>query len=133
MMRTTAVALLFALCGCNFAVKHPAVTAGVVAGTVALGTCELASNDDKQCFITSGAVGIGLALVAAGALWLGSEDEEAPTKSSAPPKIDWSKVPDTTPTEPTKAPPPPADAGAPAPDAGSAAPPPDAGVVPTDA
>jgi type IV secretory pathway VirB10-like protein len=78
-----------------------------------LGTCELASTDDKKCVITSGAVGVGLALVAGAALWLGSEDEPTPTQSP-PPKIDWTKVPDTTPKQPTKAPPPPPDAGAPA-------------------
>lgn len=131
MMRATSIALLFALCGCNFAVKHPATTAGVVAGTVALGTCELASNDDKKCLITSGAVGVGLALIAGVALWLGSEDEEVTTTSKPPPKIDWSKVPDTTPTEPTKAPAPPPDAGAPPPvDAPPPPPPVDAGVAP---
>ncbi len=133
MRRLPAIALLFSLCGCNFAVKHPAVTAGVVAGTVALGTCELASTDDKKCFITSGAVGVGLGLIAGGALWLGSEDEPAPVQQP-PPTIDWSKVPDTTPKQPTKPPPPlpPGDAGVPAttPDA---APPADAAGVPADA
>jgi hypothetical protein len=131
MMRATAIALLIALGGCAFAVKHPATTAGVVAGTVALGTCELASNDDKKCFITSGAVGLGLALVAAAALWLGSEDEPETTTAKPPPKTDWSQIPDTTPKEPTKAPPPPVDAGAPPPPVDAGAPPVDAG-APSD-
>ena len=126
MSKLAALALLVPLAGCAFAVKHPAVTGGVVAGTVAMGTCELATTSDTKCLITSGAVGVGLALITAGALWLGSEDEPTPTQSP-PPKIDWSKVPDTTPKEPTKAPPPPADAGVPVPDAPSV-PVPDAGV-----
>jgi hypothetical protein len=123
---------------CNFAVKHPAVTAGIVAGTTALVTCELASEDHKNCFMAGGAVGVGLALIAAVALWLGSEDEPAPTTSSEPPpKVDWDKIPDTTPKEPTKAPPqttPPPDAGVPA-DAPMPPPPPpsDAGAPASDA
>lgn len=120
--RLLVVALLSQL-SCKFAVQHPAATAGIAAGTTALVTCELASEDHKNCAIAGGAVGLGLALVAALALWLGSEDEAAPVTSEPPPKIDWSKVPDTTPTQPTQAPPPPVDAGTP-PDAG--APPPDA-------
>ncbi|MBA3398285.1 MAG: hypothetical protein H0T89_37005 [Deltaproteobacteria bacterium] len=102
---TILAALLAATPSCAFAVKHPAITAGAVAGTVALTTCELASSDHGRCFLTSGAVGIGLALIAGVALWLGSEDEVVTTSEPAP-KIDWEKVPDTTPAEPTKAPPP---------------------------
>jgi hypothetical protein len=116
MIKLLVVAALALSLSCNFAVKHPAVTAGIVAGTTGLVTCELASEDHKPCFIAGGAVGVGLALVAAFALWLGSEDEpEAPAASSEPPpKVDWDKIPDTTPTEPTKAPPaPPPDAGVP--------------------
>ena len=118
---------------CNFAVKHPAATAGIVAGSVALVTCELASEDHKNCFIASGAVGVGLWLVAGIALWLGTEDEPATTTSSdPPPKVDWNKIPDTTPKEPTKAPPPPADAGVPV-EPVPVSPPTDAGAPPSDA
>ena len=104
-MKALLVASVLFVASCNFAVKHPAATAGIVAGSVALVTCELASEDHKTCPIAAGAVGLGLALVAAGALWLGSEDEPEPTKDETPQKVDWSKVPDTTPKEPTKAPP----------------------------
>lgn len=101
---------LFAALGtapaCSFAVKHPAATAGVVAGTLALGTCELASEEHGSCLITSGAVGVGLAIVAGVALWLGSEDAPASATDGAPPaKVDWEKIPDTTPAQPTTAPP----------------------------
>lgn len=110
-----AIALLLSLSTCNFAVKHPATTAGIVAGTVALTTCELAAENHKNCFIAGGAVGLGLALIAGFALWLGTEDEPAPAASAEPPpKVDWNKIPDTTPTQPTKPPPPPpGDAGVP--------------------
>jgi hypothetical protein len=127
------IAALLVQLSCNFAVKHPAITAGIVGGSVALVTCELASEDHKNCFIAGGAVGLGLALIAGFALWLGTEDEPAPTTSSdPPPKVDWDKIPDTTPKEPTKAPPQtaPPDAGvgdAPLP------PPPDAGAPVSDA
>lgn len=128
--RLLSIALVAALVlslSCNFAVKHPAATAGIVAGSVALTTCELASEDHKNCFIAGGAVGAGLWLLAAVALFLGSEDEPTTTAAEPPPKVDWSKVPDTTPTEPTKAPPPPPPAGSAPVDAGVPdAPPPDA-------
>ena len=130
MSKLLVVIALASSLSCNFAVKHPAVTAGVVAGSTGLVTCELASEDHKPCFIAGGAVGIGLALVATFALWLGTEDEPATTTTSEPPPtVDWDKVPDTTPKEPTKAPPAPPDAGVPAVDA----PAPDAGAPPPDA
>lgn len=62
--------------GCGFAVRHPAVTAGLVVGTLTLGTCELESPEHRQCFAAAGAAGAALGLIAAGALWLGSSDEE---------------------------------------------------------
>jgi hypothetical protein len=131
MKRLLVIALVSQL-SCKFAVEHPAATAGIAAGTTALVTCELASEDHKNCAIAGGAVGLGLALVAGLALWLGSEDEAAPTTSEPAPRIDWSKVPDTTPKQPTQAPPPavPPDAGAPV----DVSPPPaDAGVPLSDA
>jgi type IV secretory pathway VirB10-like protein len=133
MIRVLVVSALALSLSCNFAVKHPAITAGVVAGTTGLVTCELASEDHKPCFIAGGAVGVGLALVAAFALWLGSEDEPAaPATSEPPPQVDWDKVPDTTPKEPTKAPPLP-DAGVPDAPPADAPPPGDAGAPASDA
>jgi hypothetical protein len=128
MKRLLVIALISQL-SCKFAVEHPATTAGLAAGTTALVTCELASEDHKNCAIAGGAVGLGLALVAGLALWLGSEDEAAPTTSEPAPRIDWSKVPDTTPKQPTRAPPAPPDAGAPV----DVPPPVDAGALLSDA
>jgi len=68
--------LLGSLGSCGFAVKHPAITAGIVGGSVALGSCELASADQKSCFAISGSVGVGLAVITAVALWLGYEDAD---------------------------------------------------------
>lgn len=122
-MRKLLVIALLSQLSCKFAVQHPAATAGIAAGATAFVTCELAAEDHKNCAIAGGAVGVGLAAVAWLALWLGSEDEPAPTTSEPPPQVDWSQVPDTTPTQPTQAPPPlPPDAGVPPADA----PPPDA-------
>ncbi len=86
-MRPVALALAFSLCGCNFAVTHPAITGGIVAGTVALGSCELAASDARSelggvhyptCFAVAAVAGVGLALITGVALWLGSEDEASP-------------------------------------------------------
>ena len=130
MRRAVTVALLISLHslfgapGCGFAVKHPAVTAGVVVGTIGLGTCELASSDHKACFGIAGGAGIAIALITAAALWLGYEDAEpapvedpsnlqpgpvyVPTPDQTPaPTLPAPKLPAPTPTptpEPTPAP-----------------------------
>jgi hypothetical protein len=72
------VASLVLCAGCKLAVKHPAITAGTVAGTLALGSCELASSEHAKCFAISGGGGLAIGLLAAFALWLGTEDEAAP-------------------------------------------------------
>jgi hypothetical protein len=63
--------------GCGFAVRHPAVTAGTVVGSMTLGTCELASSEHRSCFLASGVAGMTIGLIAAGALWLGSTGEDS--------------------------------------------------------
>jgi hypothetical protein len=131
MRRVVTVALLTSLLsapGCAMAVKHPAVTAGVVVGTLGLGTCELASSDQKACFGISGAAGIGMALITAAALWLGYEDAEpAPAQAADPSNLAPGPVyvpsPDQTPAPAKPAPPPPAPAPAPAPAPSDPAPP----------
>ncbi|MEJ7599840.1 MAG: hypothetical protein WKG01_18185 [Kofleriaceae bacterium] len=126
-MRAVAIALLISLSSCNFAVKHPAVTAGIVGGTVALGSCELASGDQKACFVFSGSAALFLGLVVAGALWLGTYDEEAapttaPGQPAAPPPepepapdhdLDPEPPPAPPVTPPVEPPPPPAPPVAP--------------------
>jgi hypothetical protein len=115
------------LVSCNFAVKHPAVTAGVVAGTIALGSCELASSDHQSCFAISGGGGLAIGVITAVALWIGYEDDATPGVSNdteATPVVDPTNLPPAT-DGPRKLPPvphtglppatdwqPPVDAGA---------------------
>jgi hypothetical protein len=96
--------------GCGFAVRHPGVTAGVVAGTMTLGTCELATDEHSKCFMASGGAGAALGLIAAVALWLGSPGEEPilqpPPEPLPPPRRPAQRRPDApttlaTPTMPT--------------------------------
>jgi hypothetical protein len=91
--RTTALLLAGALAagpssGCAFAVDHPAVTAGVLGGTLGLATCKLASDDLGGCLAVGGGAGGFLALVAATALWLGGDGHTAPTEETAQPLPD---------------------------------------------
>ena len=74
--------------GCGFAVRHPAVTAGLVVGTLTLGTCELESSEHGRCFAAAGAAAAVLGLIAGGALWLGSTGDDSilqPVPDPAPP------------------------------------------------
>lgn len=61
--------------GCKFAVQHPAITAGIVGGTVGLGTCEMADGTQKQCFAVAGAAGLGLGLITGLAMLLGGNGD----------------------------------------------------------
>ena len=74
--------------GCSFAVDHPAITAGIVGGTLGLATCKLASDDLGACLAVGGGAGAFLGLVAAGALWLGGDGHTAPTEDLAQPLPD---------------------------------------------
>jgi hypothetical protein len=59
--------------GCESAVKHPAITAGIVGGTLGFTTCKLGSDNNVACLgVTAGAAAF-LGLVAATALWLGGD------------------------------------------------------------
>lgn len=93
-MTRTAVAAALALAlavpagGCGFAVRHPAITAGIVGGTLGLSTCELAGADHKACLLVGGGTAAFLGLVAATALWLGSTGEDSilqPPPDTEPP------------------------------------------------
>lgn len=71
--------------GCASAVKHPAITAGIVAGTLGLGTCKLASDNTAACFAVGGGAGAFLGLVTATALWLGGDGNTVMTEDPAQP------------------------------------------------
>lgn len=117
----TITAATLATSGCEFAVRRPAVTTGLVTGTIALGTCELASSEHLQCFGVSGAAGVGIGLITALAIWLGYEDADPATTN-----------PDGTPAvDPTNLPP--APVFVPGEGSGSAAPPPAPPVEPPPA
>jgi hypothetical protein len=80
MDRPTAAALLaIALAaglpsaGCESAVKHPAITAGIIGGTLGFTTCKLGSDNLGACVAVSGGTAAFLGLVAAAALWLGGD------------------------------------------------------------
>jgi len=79
------VATLPSAAGCGFAVKHPAITAGVVGGALALGTCKLASDDYGACFAVGGGAGAFLGVVAATALWLGGDGHSVLIEEQAKP------------------------------------------------
>lgn len=59
--------------GCESAIKHPAITAGIVGGTLGFTTCKLGSDNLGACFAVSGSAAAFLGLVAAAALWLGGD------------------------------------------------------------
>ncbi|HEY6174162.1 MAG TPA: hypothetical protein VIX73_06950 [Kofleriaceae bacterium] len=86
---------------CESAVKHPAVTAGIVGGTLGFGTCKLASDSYGACLAVGAGAGAFLALVAAAAIWLGGDGNTVMVEEQAQP------LPDERPRH--KRPPPPAD------------------------
>jgi predicted metal-binding membrane protein len=83
MKRAVFVLAIASTLSCKFAVKHPAVTAGTVAGTLGFGMCELASSEHAKCLGISAGGGVTIALLAAFALWLGYEDAD-PAGGGAP-------------------------------------------------
>lgn len=98
--------------GCSFAVNHPAITAGVVGGTLGLATCKLASDNIGACLAVGGGAGAFLGLVTAGALWLGGdghtvliEEQAQPLPEESRPRRRRAKPPvDPTTSEPGPAP-----------------------------
>jgi hypothetical protein len=118
-MKRAAFLLLLAipLAGCGFAVKHPAVTAGIVGGSLGLVTCELATQGRQlECFEVAGAAGALLAATVVVATWLGTEEEDpVPVEEPLPtePRVGGTTPapppgfkPRPPPTDPTKPPPP---------------------------
>jgi hypothetical protein len=75
--------------GCNFAVKHPSITAGLVVGTVGLATCSLTTSIGEgdtsftesgraKCYGVTAIAGVGIGLLTAFAQWIGMEDADPP-------------------------------------------------------
>lgn len=92
-----ALALVGMLGGCAFAVRHPAITSGLAGAVIAGATCELTTHnggdggggEEKACAVVTGAVGLGLALVVAAAIYFGGDGhtilvEEPLTEPPAP-------------------------------------------------
>jgi hypothetical protein len=118
----TIACALSATPACGFAVKHPAITAGVVAGSLGFATCKLASDNYAACGLVAGGAGAFLGLVTAAALWLGGDgnssalDEQAeplPEEDQPPLPVALPPDPPTTPSTgspvgPSPATPPPA-------------------------
>jgi outer membrane biosynthesis protein TonB len=105
-MRVIALTLIAQLVSCNFAIKHPAVTAAIVGGGVALGTCELEGASQKDCAIVSGSVALGLGIIAGIAMWMSHEEiVEEPEAPPLPPRKRHAPLPDIVPTpQPTPQP-----------------------------
>jgi hypothetical protein len=55
-----AVVLVLALGSCAFAQKHPAITAGIAAGAIALVPCLPAVEHPTTCLAIGGVVGLGI-------------------------------------------------------------------------
>lgn len=86
-------ALLASGSGCNFAVKHPSVTAGIVVGALGFSTCSLTTSIGEgdtsftesgraKCYGVTTLAAVGIGLITTLALWLGYEDDDAPTQRS---------------------------------------------------
>ncbi len=111
-MRALALVLAISITGCGFAVRHPAITAGIVGGTVAFGTCELGTDFENHgaCGIIGGSGAVALAGIVALAVLLGGEGhtvlQEPMTED--PPPIVREKKPAPPPVEPSPVEPPPA-------------------------
>lgn len=115
--------------GCAFAVEHPAVTAGTVAGTLGFGTCKLASDDYAACGLVGGGAFAFLALITAVASWLGGDGHTVMTEEQAQPIPDDGRPRTRRPRAPAD---PAARPAAPAPAPAGASPEP-AGPPPADA
>jgi hypothetical protein len=75
---------------CNFAVKHPSITAGIVVGTIGLATCSLTTSIGEgdtsftesgraKCYGVTAIAGVGIGLLTAFAQWIGMEDADPVT------------------------------------------------------
>jgi hypothetical protein len=96
----TIACALSATPACGFAVKHPAITAGVVAGSLGFATCKLASDNYAACGLVAGGAGAFLGLVTAAALWLGGDGNSSALDEQALPEEDQPPMPVALPPDP---------------------------------
>lgn len=86
-------AAITASSGCNFAVKHPSITAGLVVGSVGLATCSLTTSIGEgetsftesgraKCYGVTAIAGVGIGLLTAFAQWIGMEDADPPGQTN---------------------------------------------------
>jgi len=76
MKRAVLCLALLGLGNCAFAVKHQAVTIGIVAGTVGFGTCELNINSHPTCAIIGGSAALVLGGITALVTLLANTNEQ---------------------------------------------------------
>jgi hypothetical protein len=114
--------------GCEWAQRHPAPSAAITGGVIALGTCEIQGTSQATCGIISGSAAVLLGLTAAVVMWIvgdqPTEDQSVdpsllvpdeakpvhvPTKAEPPPNVDepaatnppTGSAPTTNPTTPS--------------------------------
>jgi len=74
--------------GCNFAVKHPSTTVGIVVGALGFATCSLTTSIGEgdtsfpesaraKCYGVSALAALGIGAITAFAVWFGYEDAPA--------------------------------------------------------
>src|SRR5512143_3268155 len=76
MKRAVLCLALLGLGNCAFAQKHQAVTIGIVAGTVAWGTCEMNIDSQKTCGIIGGSAALVLGWITALVTLLANTNEQ---------------------------------------------------------
>jgi hypothetical protein len=120
----TAIALATGVpgAGCAFAVDHPPATVGIAGAVLGFGTCKLESDRYGTCGLIGAGVGVGLAAIAALALWLGGdghtvlvEDQAQPLPDDGRPIVRPPPPAPAAPVAPAPAPAPPAPLTPPAP------------------
>jgi hypothetical protein len=85
-MRAIALTAAFATAatGCESAIKHPAITTGIVSGIVGLSACELDAARIGPCAAAGGIAGVGLGLVAALVIWAVGPRDTDPDAATIP-------------------------------------------------
>jgi hypothetical protein len=116
-----AALLVAALGSCAFAQKHPAITAGIAAGTIALVPCLPAVEHPTTCLAIGGIVGLGIGGITGLVTTFADTSAHAlPSDEETEPPI-VRRVHTTTPPPPEPVLSPPVDAGVPVVDADGAA------------